>query len=410
MNNLIGAIKSEWTSKQLLKEWLIAFIGSFVWTIVITFIALWGMAGFGPWATIFIYLLTISNAVAIIGAFLIAFIQMTGWIGIIFIRHYLKFKTNLSVNMGDLPISKVLMYWVGLAFILAVAPIAFSYVADLIGLKKEAGWQVEDLVIAYPIITLIMLPLIGAFEEVFFRGVMQNELAKTKVGMFGAIILSSSLFTALHAFQYGIRTLVAVFILSLILGSFYAKFRSLSLNMFGHFLNNLMAVVIILVSSAQVSSASASQMSVNDEFNVFVKMMMSTDGETNPYRVKYNPMYDIIANCKGSETSQKIYDEILMANPSDIRNTIDLQESEKGRKLTDKEKRIIELDFWLNKKKPFLSACNFDAIQNSFQKNVNHLNDIWSEESLDIAHTYVSIAKQLVLNVKSLKTKANGAN
>lgn len=121
--------------------------------------------------------------------------------------------------------------------------------------------QTEFLVLQYPVFTLIFFPIIGMFEEVFFRGILQNLIMKNlsnhtngNLPAVLAILSSSLIFTALHAFQYGVKVLIVVFALSLILGSSYAIFKSLKLNMFAHMLNNIAGVIAILITSGSLGT------------------------------------------------------------------------------------------------------------------------------------------------------------
>lgn len=94
------------------------------------------------------------------------------------------------------------------------------------------------------IINLIVIaaaPAIG--EELMFRGALQRTLHE-KFSPFGAIVITSVLFSALHFQFYGF---VPRFLLSVFLGMLYYFSGSIKLNMLVHFTNNALAVFVIYI-------------------------------------------------------------------------------------------------------------------------------------------------------------------
>ncbi|MGG5461159.1 CPBP family intramembrane glutamic endopeptidase [Clostridium sp. B9] len=93
----------------------------------------------------------------------------------------------------------------------------------------------SDPILAF-ISVVILAPIL---EEVFFRGIIFNELAKYRQGAF-PIILSGLVFGLAH--MQSIQS-VYTFIMGIILGFVYSKTHSLKIVIFMHMLNNLLSML-----------------------------------------------------------------------------------------------------------------------------------------------------------------------
>lgn len=78
---------------------------------------------------------------------------------------------------------------------------------DRAGLAREAGW---------PLAVLTMGIVGPVAEEIWFRGFLLPALARTWLGFWGAGLVTSALFAALHGFQYSLDGVVAVFFSGLV--------------------------------------------------------------------------------------------------------------------------------------------------------------------------------------------------
>lgn len=92
------------------------------------------------------------------------------------------------------------------------------------------------------LVTIALLPAI--FEELFFRGALQQILIKCTGKAIPGIIITSIIFSAFHLSYYGF--LPRVF-LGVILGLVYYYGRNIRLNMLIHFINNATIVVALYV-------------------------------------------------------------------------------------------------------------------------------------------------------------------
>jgi hypothetical protein len=88
--------------------------------------------------------------------------------------------------------------------------------------------------------SLVIMALLPAmFEEVFFRGALQNLLSKWWQKPFWAILFTSILFSLIHVSVYLFLSRLA---LGFVLGLMYHQTKNLWVNIIAHFLNNAFAV------------------------------------------------------------------------------------------------------------------------------------------------------------------------
>ena len=98
------------------------------------------------------------------------------------------------------------------------------------------------------LILIAVLPAIG--EELMFRGVLQNQLAKWIKNEHLGIFLASTIFSAIHLQFEGFLPRLA---LGMVLGYLYFWTRNLWIPIIVHFLNNATQVVAIYTGNQQVS-------------------------------------------------------------------------------------------------------------------------------------------------------------
>ena len=78
------------------------------------------------------------------------------------------------------------------------------------------------------------------FEEIFFRGALQNLLERWWKAPLMAVIVTSLLFSLIHMSVY---LFLSRAILGFILGLIYQHSKNLWVNIIAHFLNNVVAVI-----------------------------------------------------------------------------------------------------------------------------------------------------------------------
>lgn len=90
---------------------------------------------------------------------------------------------------------------------------------------------------------IVLAPLI---EELIFRGYLFTAWRPTKLGLWGTVILTSLIFTSIHAEQYSGLLLLYLFVFSVILGLAREKTGSIWTPIALHVLNNSIAVFTLL--------------------------------------------------------------------------------------------------------------------------------------------------------------------
>lgn len=147
-------------------------------------------------------------------------------------------------DFGTIPLHKA----TGLAILLVVAAMIFNflyaqYVIPGIGMQDEMKKILAEIartpinLVAMFVAIAIAAPVV---EELLFRGFLQNALTKY-VPVWGAIILSSFLFSLVHLQPYAIPGLMS---LSLAFGYLYHRTGSLRTNILLHMANNAFALFV----------------------------------------------------------------------------------------------------------------------------------------------------------------------
>jgi uncharacterized protein len=103
--------------------------------------------------------------------------------------------------------------------------------------------------------TLIIIAVAPAFfEELLFRGAMQQMFVKWTRSAWVGIIITSILFSAVHFSYYGFLSRM---VLGIVLGFLFHYSKSIWLNIFAHFINNGVAVTAMYLMSRQGKLSSA---------------------------------------------------------------------------------------------------------------------------------------------------------
>ena len=82
------------------------------------------------------------------------------------------------------------------------------------------------------------------FEEVLFRGFLYTGFRSSRIGVVGAVIITSLLWAGSHL-QYQLFAIILIFILGIILGIIRYKTGSIWVPMIMHGFNNLLAMIVL---------------------------------------------------------------------------------------------------------------------------------------------------------------------
>ena len=153
-------------------------------------------------------------------------------------------KRKISIStLGSLDIQKKPLFIsiILLAVFLLIEEIYFY----LLGIEMPESFI--EFIIAEPIFLGFISVVVGAplLEEFLFRGFLYSQLKVSFLKEWGAVALSSLVWTALH-FQYEIGILFFLFLFGFFLGYFRIKYNSLLIPVVLHMLNNLVAFLLII--------------------------------------------------------------------------------------------------------------------------------------------------------------------
>ena len=149
---------------------------------------------------------------------------------------------NISLNeLGSLDLNKKdLLY--GCAFLVLFIILEELYMLAL-GIEMPEGFitfMLSEPLILGLISVIIIAPIA---EEFIFRGFLYSQLSRTKLGPWGAVTLSSLLWTFIH-FQYEALILVVLFGFGIFLGYIRMAYNNLSLPIALHAINNTFAFIM----------------------------------------------------------------------------------------------------------------------------------------------------------------------
>tara|TARA_B100001057_G_scaffold77007_1_gene71769 strand:+ start:1125 stop:1844 length:720 start_codon:yes stop_codon:yes gene_type:complete len=149
---------------------------------------------------------------------------------------------NISLNeLGSLDLNKKdLLY--GCAFLVLFIIFEELYMLAL-GIEMPEGFitfMLSEPLILGLISVIIIAPIA---EEFIFRGFLYSQLSRTKLGPWGAVTLSSLLWTFIH-FQYEALILVVLFGFGIFLGYIRMAYNNLSLPIALHAINNTFAFIM----------------------------------------------------------------------------------------------------------------------------------------------------------------------
>jgi uncharacterized protein len=133
--------------------------------------------------------------------------------------------------------------------------------------QAEADYYKQVMVIARMdnftdyLLSIFMVALLPAvFEEVLFRGALQNLLSRWFKNPVAAIIVTAIIFSAIHGSYLGF---LSRFVLGFVLGWIFYRTSSLWLSIVAHFFNNALAVTALYMSTKPGEKMDPSKMDEN---------------------------------------------------------------------------------------------------------------------------------------------------
>jgi uncharacterized protein len=119
------------------------------------------------------------------------------------------------------------------------------------------------------IISMFMIAFLPAvFEEMIFRGALQNLLSRWTKKPILSIIITAAIFSMVHGSYIGF---FPRFVLGFVLGWFFYRTGNIWLNIFGHFINNAIGVTAIYILSLSGKPVDLNKM--NDKFPLAIGLL-----------------------------------------------------------------------------------------------------------------------------------------
>ena len=137
---------------------------------------------------------------------------------------------------------KQLMPWIALYLIFAVAQTLVNHLLE-IDMGEFIGAILGSRDLGLLLVFVIAAPVL---EEAVFRGYLFKAWRSSFLGLWGTLLLTSALFTLLHAGQYPGILLGMLFVFSMLLGLARERSGSLYVPVALHALNNLIAWVLVV--------------------------------------------------------------------------------------------------------------------------------------------------------------------
>ena len=164
-------------------------------------------------------------------------------VAIFFILWRMKKRKIPLSELGSLEIqSKPLFLSI---FLLAAFLLLEEFYFYVLGIEMPESFI--EFMLAEPILlgfisVVVVAPII---EEFLFRGFLYSQLRRSFLKDWGAVAVSSLVWTAIH-FQYEVGILFFLFLFGLFLGYFRIKYNSLLIPVALHALNNLIAFILTI--------------------------------------------------------------------------------------------------------------------------------------------------------------------
>lgn len=170
-----------------------------------------------------------------------------------YLRRGITIKQYLALRW---PRVVTLVHWFGY---LAVFIVLFHAVEYLAGRQFVTDFELRTFRTAYSVPLLLAAVVVAApcFEELFFRGFVLGGIAASRLGVVGALLSTSALWTIMHAAQYAPPELLLVFLGGVLLGYARWKTRSIYVSIGLHALWNLVSAVETMIYLAGRGAVSA---------------------------------------------------------------------------------------------------------------------------------------------------------
>ncbi len=123
-----------------------------------------------------------------------------------------------------------------------------SAIPYLMGLREKSPNMVrmQHLMKSYPTLGMFTALTAGITEELFFRGYVMSRLALFFKNMHVQVLISAALFCAIHIGYHHWGEIIFTFLLGLIFGYHYQRYRNIKVLMVVHFIVDALATIVAM--------------------------------------------------------------------------------------------------------------------------------------------------------------------
>jgi len=164
-------------------------------------------------------------------------------VGVMMIIWFASMRKLLSVDEYldlNIPTLKSMLLFLGLMILIMIAMESLNYFLDRP--VPEFMTKVYNSTQNLPLLWIAVAVGAPFFEEFLFRGFLLEGLSRSKLGMIGAIILTSASWAVIHV-QYGWFEIISIFLIGIVLCIAKIKSKSLYVPIAMHMLMNLAASI-----------------------------------------------------------------------------------------------------------------------------------------------------------------------
>ncbi len=193
-------------------------------------------------------------------------------------------KPNVHFGFNKKPVAIEVAIFIGIMIASLPAVSALQQVTEMLPWSKaqlaifkatEDAYNKQVAVIArmdnvwdYVLSVIVIAFLPALFEEVLFRGGLQNLLSRWLKKPIIAIIFTAIIFSAIHGSYLGF---LSRFALGFILGWVYYKTGNIWLNIIGHFVNNGLAITVLYFST--IPGSKVNPAAIEDHYPLWTGMV-----------------------------------------------------------------------------------------------------------------------------------------
>ena len=137
------------------------------------------------------------------------------------------------------------LLWIIVLYVLCFMSQIISAIPYLLGLHQKSPSMVrlQHLMKQYPAFGMFTALTAGITEELFFRGYVMSRLALFFKNMHVQVLLSAALFCAIHISYHYWGEIIFTFLLGLIFGYHYQRFRNIKVLIVVHFIVDAVATL-----------------------------------------------------------------------------------------------------------------------------------------------------------------------